>query len=426
MSPDPTARRYVEPSTAAAAALVDGAVTGRAVVVGSLPPDARDLDLLVCFGDEAAAVRALRAAGFVARDQHWALFAECSAVEVELVPTRRCGLAAAALESLFSESVPLPGLEHLRAPAPHHRLLLGATSLLGRSGYLAPRHGARMRRVVEEHPDAWAQAERQAAEWGAGADLARLGRALGGTRSPPARRALGLVRRVRGALRPQVIAISGIDGSGKSLQARALVDTLERLGHPAGTVWAPLASEAWLDRLARPVKGVLARVPRRRARGSGAGSARRGSASTPGRELRQQSPTLTSAWATIVAVANAWSLGRSALGHGWAGRVVVADRYHLDSAVRMRFYYGEKLGFGLQRRLVGALSPRARRAFFLDVTPVASAARKDDGWTTEELAVQARLYREEHLRFGAVRLDGERSPAEVCAEVGERTWRALR
>jgi len=127
-----------------------------------------------------------------------------------------------------------------------------------------------------------------------------------------------------------------------------------------------------------------------------------------------------------VAVANGWSLGRDVLRHGWEGRVIVADRYHLDSIVRMRFLYDEHREFRLQRLIVAALSPRPRHAFLLDVDPATSLARKDDGWSPQELAVQARIYREEHGAHATVRLDGSRPPAELCGEIAERVWRGLR
>jgi len=415
----------VEDPTGAVAALLDRVLPGLVVVVGSLPPHARDLDLLVRPDEETAISRALRSAGFVADGERWARFADCSAVEVELLRARDLDVPATEIELLFEAAVPLPGSDRLAAPAPQHRILLGAVQLLGRSGHLAPGHRERLQRVIDEHPGAWAQAEDRAAEWRAEDRLERLGRALSGKSPAAHRRVLPLLRRVRATLRPRVIALSGIDGSGKSLQARALAETLERLGYPAAVTWAPLANEAWLDRLARPIKRVLRVVPWLRPPTGVEGPGRREAASNPGRILRQRSRGLTSAWATIVAVANGWSLGRDVLRHAWAGRVVVADRYHLDSTVRMRFLYDEHREFRLQRLIVAVLSPAPGYAFFLDVEPATSLARKDDGWSQEELAIQARVYREEHTRFDAERVDGERRSDELCSEIAERVWRGL-
>jgi len=424
---DPTApERRIGSPTESVAALVNRAATGPVVIVGSLPPDARDLDLLVRPDDEAAIVRALRGAGFVRDGESWARFTGCTATEVELLPAQSWALPAAELDSLFAESVPLPGFERLAAPAPHHRVLIGATRLVGRSGHLAPRHRARVLATTSEHPEAWERAEARAEAWEATDGLARLSRALAGEAPPLYGRVPAALRRVRATLRPQVIALSGIDGSGKSLQARALAETLARLGRPAGVVWTPLANEAWLNHLVRPVKRVLALVPGLRPPPAVVDPGRREVASNPWHVLRHRSPALTSVWVTIVALANAWSLGRGVLRNAWAGRVIVADRYHLDSAVRMRFLYDEKRSFGLLRRVAGALSPAPRLSFFLDVEPATSLARKDDGWSLEELVTQARIYREEQESFGAEHLDGSRPSEELCSHIAEKVWRSLR
>ena len=415
-----------ESSTEAVAALVDGCARGTVVVLGSPPPRGRDLDLLVRPEDEAAIASALGDAGFFAKGAIWARFAECSAAAVELLPTHDLGLPDTELESLFVESLALPGLERLTLPGPHHQLLLAATLLVGRSGYLAPRHRERVLSTTRDHPDAWALAESRAREWRAVDDLVRLADALAD--EPPAwrKRVPALLRRARNTLRPQLIAISGIDGSGKSFQARALTDTLERLGYPAGVVWTPLANEAWLRRLARPVRRLVGLVATRPSSTHVEEPGRRGLTSNPARMLRRRSRVLTSVWTTIVALANGWSLARGLMAHGWAGRVVVADRYRLDSAVRMRFLYDERRRFPVLRTLLAALTPSPRRAFFLDVEPATSLARKDDGWSLEELAVQARLYREEHRGFMSEHLDGSRPPDDICAETAKKAWLALR
>ena len=164
-------------------------------------------------------------------------------------------------------------------------MLIGATRLVGRAGYLAPRHRERILATTREHPDAWARAEARAAEWKATDGLARLSRALAGGAPQLDGRVRAASRRVRAALRPQVIALSGIDGSSKTLQTQALADALARLGRPAGVVWTPLANEAWLDRLARPVKRVLSLAPGLRPPAAVVDPGRREMASNPGRIL---------------------------------------------------------------------------------------------------------------------------------------------
>ena len=97
----------------------------------------------------------------------------------------------------------------------------------------------------------------------------------------------------------------------------------------------------------------------------------------------------------------------------------------LDSTVQLRFRYGTNGRFSLQRSLIGLLAPKPLASFYLDIPPETSLDRKDDRWTLADLDTQARLYREEYGRDGAVRLDGLRPRDELAAEIGETAWRAL-
>ena len=53
-------------------------------------------------------------------------------------------------------------------------------------------------------------------------------------------------------------------------------------------------------------------------------------------------------------------------------------------------------------------------------------ARKAEQYSLEDLERQASLYREESLRLGVRRLDGELPREQLCAEIGLEVWRALR
>ena len=131
------------------------------------------------------------------------------------------------------------------------------------------------------------------------------------------------------------------------------------------------------------------------------------------------------AWSTVVSFANGLSQLRTIARHSRRGRVVIYDRYALDSTVQLRFRYGTNGSFSLQRRLIDLLAPEPVAAFYLDIPPEVSLDRKDDRWTLADLDTQARLYREEYERCGAVRLDGLRPRDELAAEIGETAWRAL-
>jgi thymidylate kinase len=415
--------------------LVDRALPSRALVYGSLPPEGRDLDLLVRPGQESAVQAALTAAGYLRRGPIWARFAACTVDVVELASAAAWQLPSAELDALFADARPLDGLAQLVRPAPHHLLLILARRVAAEGGGLDAKRGARLDRALVEDPRAWDHARVRAAAWDAVDALERLHEhhAHGTTHAAarPRRRPPWPLRRSRGA----VIALSGLDGAGKSTQALALRDTLERLGYEATIAWTRISWDDALWRVALPVKAALGRplrmlaAARSRLRaGREAAACESGTTATPlsddpVKRIREGSALLTHAWTMVIALINATSqrrLTRSNIRHGG---IVICDRYTLDSIVALRFSYGADRRFRAQRRLIAALSPTPRRAYLLDVRPETAYARKgEDG--VEWLAGHRALYREEHVELGVRLLDGERPPDDLCAEIALDVWQS--
>ncbi len=390
--------------------LVDGLVAERVLVFGSLPPEARDLDLLVRPAEEAAIAAGLEAEGFVRRGREWARFRDCGVEAVELVPVARWQLPADELEALYAQARPLPGREQLVRPAPEHAVLILARRLARAGGALDAKRRRRLEQALQDSPDAWDLATARAPAWGAPKALAALRHAYETGEPVRARR---LQRRRRG----HVVSLSGIDGSGKTSQAAALRATLERLGYETETVWTRLSYNPSLELVAYPVKAVI-RFARRLPRTDEP-------AADPAKEVRRRSAVLSHGWAAVVAVANGITQRRETRRHLRKGRVVICDRYSLDSAVHLRYRYGEHRRFRLQAALVRALSPRPVRAFLLDVPAETGFSRKAEQYDLGQLTRQVRLYREEHDRLGVHRLDGERPREELCAEIAREVWLAL-
>lgn len=227
-------------------------------------------------------------------------------------------------------------------------------------------------------------------------------------------------RRPRGHL----IALSGLDGAGKTSQCRALADSLERLGFDTSVEWTRLAFDARLDRLrcvARAMGEPLVGV-RRPSAGRAPGESP--DDNDPVKALRRRSAILTWAWAMVVALVNVRAQHETTRRHLRAGRVVVCDRYTLDSLVHLRSRYSRGGDLRPQRWMLRALSPRPTRTYLLDVSPGVARERKQD-FSIEELTHHAALYRQEAVAVGAVIVDGERPRDEVRAAIVRDAREAL-
>jgi len=391
------------------AKIVDAAAPRRVLVFGSYPGSGRDLDLLVRDDDRPAIEQALASAGFRNRGIEWVRFRDLTAEAVDLVPASAWTLPEAELECCYESARPLNGFGRLVVPAPEHALLVLAR-LTGRSGVLPEKRRPRLEAALADQPDAWNLARGRAGAWSLTRELEDLEREY---RQPRHQRRPTRLRR------PRVVALSGIDGSGKSSQAQALRAALEQLGHEAAVEWSPFGQNAWLNVIGRPAKRLLRRL-RPTEPASDTGLER-----TSGTALRERNAGVNYLWSAVVTLANGLAQLRTIARHSRQGRLVIYDRYSLDSTVQLRFRYGADRRFGLQRALIRILAPKPVAAFYLDIPPEVSLDRKNDRWTLDDLETQSRLYREEYAAARSTRLDGRRTADELAAEIAEAVWRAL-
>jgi thymidylate kinase len=396
------------------ASIIDAAATSRVLVTGSLPPLGRDYDLLVGEFDVAAVESALATHGFKPIANRWMRIAAARVEMVELVAASDWHLCDRELEELFARALPLAGRIHLCTPAPVHQLLILAGKLPRTPGVLEPKHLQRVSDALARAPDALEQARERAQVWGVKRRLRRLE-----SRCAHPRRARWLSQHLRRPRRGAIVALSGLDGVGKSTQAQMLQAALDRLGYRAVVVWAPLGSSEWLRRFARAVKQLLARLP--------AGPLAHADAATVEHRLLSQTPTgaradwrlrrlAVSLWSTVIALANAASYRRSAVGARTGGRVVIWDRYVLDSIVELRFSYAPAGRLPLQETLIRRLAPVPSCAFLLDMDPERAHQRKPD-WSLADTSLRAQLYRRVYERLDVRRIDATRSPEELAAEI---------
>jgi thymidylate kinase len=212
-----------------------------------------------------------------------------------------------------------------------------------------------------------------------------------------------------------VVALSGLDGSGKSSQAELLRDELDRLGVRARIAWMSLTHHPpWLMRLSSSVKALL--HPFARGTAEPASGADGAEPADPGKELRRRSRVVGFGWSLLLALQHGLTMRRLTAPARRRGEVVICDRYLLDAWVELHYDYGEVRSFGVHLALMRLLAPRPRHAYLLDIDPVAATERKAD-FDAAANARRAELYRAGHDGLGVRRLDGHRSIESLNAEI---------
>jgi thymidylate kinase len=399
-----------------AIALVDAATPEPALVAGSLPPAGRDLDLLVRPAAEAALAHVLSDNGFERSGRSWTRFAKGSAEVVELIPSDSLKLDGEQLERLFEDAEAVQGLRSLARPAAHHRLLL-----LARRVSREARLDAKRRASAEEaDAEAWGLARELAGAWGAKRALRQLEQALAG-HSPASWRVRSPLARAERYKPGALITFSGLDGSGKSTQVEALERALSKAGYPTISIWTSLGGNPSLRRIVAPMRALL---KKQSTRTPGVEWPPAGQDDDPLTQLRERLPGLQLAWITLVAAMNAWRQARAVRPQLAHGRVVICDRYTLDSIVNLRYRYGDQRSYRAQLALIRLLSPKPLCSYLLEVSPGTARARNHE-YTLEQIELRARLYRKEHERLGVARLDGERTAEDLSQQIAHEVWSTL-
>ncbi|MBD0282190.1 MAG: hypothetical protein ICV69_08365 [Thermoleophilaceae bacterium] len=222
-----------------------------------------------------------------------------------------------------------------------------------------------------------------------------------------------------------VVTLSGLDGAGKSSQGRLVQARLEQHGLRTAVAWLPIAFNPWIEGIRDSLKNASRRLRPMRSSPGGSTSADGEPEADLARALVHRSAVARHLWVTLLAVANVVTHWRLALTHSRTHDVLLLDRYSLDTAVRLAAWYGERGSVRWQTWLVRALSPRPLCSFMLDVAPETALARKRDKWDLDELADQARMYRERAGEFEVMRVDGEVPPDQIADRIAHEVLRNL-
>lgn len=212
--------------------------------------------------------------------------------------------------------------------------------------------------------------------------------------------------------RPQVrLAISGVDGSGKSTLTGALEEGLERLGIPTTMVWTrPGMRLELLDRLARRI---------RKFRKEETTGLRRLAEGASSETISSRKGLVGWVWLMLVSLAYLSDIrGQTRKAEG----VVIFDRHLLDALGTIDAIYAG-VPSGVHRRIIRWFVPKADFTVWLDIDPDQAAARKPDDLIGADLvAQQAIAYRKyagliPRLRTHDGSNDSYLSAADVLAEL---------
>ncbi len=212
--------------------------------------------------------------------------------------------------------------------------------------------------------------------------------------------------------RPQVrLAVSGVDGSGKSTLIAGLQEALERCDIASTTIWTrPGMRLERLDRMARRL---------RRLRNDDLIGIERLSEGQSAATIPSRKGVTGWVWLTLVCVAYLADIrGQTRRASG----VVIYDRHLLDALGTLEVLY-QGVNSHFQQRMIRWVVPRADLAFWLDIDPDQAAARKPDDLIGADLvSQQADAYRRHadsipRLRRHHANDDSFATPAQVLSEL---------
>lgn len=213
-----------------------------------------------------------------------------------------------------------------------------------------------------------------------------------------------------------LVTLSGIDGCGKTTQARALQSAFRICHLRADNVWMRGGSARWIALLTRLTRS-LAKRPNEGPLDELSGT----EAKIRRRQERLRSPGLRSAWAWLTAIElmlqYTWRVTLPLL----RGRVIICDRYMYDALADWSAYFEEPaIERRMQARVLRFLLPRPDISFWLDVPIEVAQSRSQDDLPSDFLSCQRVAYERLNELHRFQRLDGSVSSEEISAQVAQK------
>lgn len=199
-----------------------------------------------------------------------------------------------------------------------------------------------------------------------------------------------------------LVAFSGVDGCGKTTQAKALQTAFETCHIRTHYIWSRGGSATWLRFFTRwGSKTQTTQVG--------------GLSSTEDKvRLRQQrfrSPWLRWGWTWLTTVELLLLYSRHIVLPLLFGWVVICDRYFYDTLADWAAYFGEaEIEKRWASKILRWFSPRPRMAYWLDVSPGVARSRSSDKVPEDFLAAQHASYQRLAQLYGLRKLEEVHRP----------------
>ena len=196
---------------------------------------------------------------------------------------------------------------------------------------------------------------------------------------------------------PLLVSVSGIDGSGKSLQVERLREVFETCDIRVRCVWSRGASSPGVGAVLRAGKGVLKAGDRSAddvpTQSTIKETPRSEAQRFNERQRRLRNPFVRWVFSMVYAVDLKWTYVIKVRFLLLTGHVVICDRYVYDALVDFALYTGTDAArppFALN--VMRALVPRPRVAALLDVDPVEALRRKPEEGGTAHLEIARTMF----------------------------------
>ena len=211
-----------------------------------------------------------------------------------------------------------------------------------------------------------------------------------------------------------LVSVSGVDGSGKSTQAKAIQHAFDQCAIRTRGVWSRGA--------ASPLAAGLIRLGKRLVGGKVGGQLDEDqSLDEAQREAQRDAlfrrPAARRLWPWLILVDLTWTYLRKVRWPLLRGRVVICDRYVPDALAEMGGRLEDKqIAETLPGRLLRRLNPRPRRTFYLELSPAAARRRQPaevQQGTLELAERQVAVYNHLLERGYTRRVDGTLAPEMI-------------